>query len=127
MSARNSSASRRARLEGYPVPTRPGCSVGHWLGLHSAVVINGVLAEASEEAWPGSRSNWTRVTEYSRAAQPELRRRVHDAGLVGKKRPRDDIDVAACSLHGLGEDLAILKGQTAGSSVMFPPDVFGPP
>lgn len=44
-------------------------------------------------------------------AQSELRRRVHDTGLVGKEGPCDDADVAALPLHGLSRNLAILEGD----------------
>lgn len=45
------------------------------------------------------------------AAQSELRRRAHDAGLIGQECPRDNADVAALPLHSLGEDLTVLQGH----------------
>ena len=46
-----------------------------------------------------------------RAAQAELRGGADDTGLIGEKRPRDDIDVAALPLYGLCEDLTVLQGN----------------
>ena len=47
-------------------------------------------------------------------AQPELRRGADDTGLIGEKGPGDDVDVAACSLHGLSGDLAVLERDDCG-------------